>query len=342
MRFTIIIPVYKVEKYIEKCIESILQQNYMDFEIILVDDGSPDSSPQICDDYANKDKRIVVIHKENGGVVSARSAGLEVARGQYVLFVDADDWIDVNALEMLNKAIIQNKEPDIILFDAYKVMKEKNELMVQSLEQGYYDKEKLTNDIIPFMIYDPKQYFLTSMILGQLWNKAIKRDIIKEHHCMDHTMYKCEDFACIYECIYFSESLYYLKQPLYYYNKLNENSVMTVYDATYFQNHNRVIKYTYEHLGIHSEVIRKQINAYNVSGICIGVFHEMRHGRRLLEARKHIKMQIEVTDCLDKANCVGLPWHAKIYIFLLKRRMYLTTLLLTKVYLIIKKKDYGF
>ena len=93
---SIIIPVYKVEKYLSKCIESIFKQTYFDLELILVDDGSPDNCPMICDEYAKKDSRIRVIHKKNGGLSDARNAGLEIATGEYIGFVDSDDWIEFN------------------------------------------------------------------------------------------------------------------------------------------------------------------------------------------------------------------------------------------------------
>ena len=102
MRFSIVIPIYKVEKYLRPCIDSVLQQTFRDFELILVDDGSPDSCPQICDEYAAKDARVKVVHKINGGQASARNAGLEVAQGDYVCYVDSDDYlIDNKVLERL-------------------------------------------------------------------------------------------------------------------------------------------------------------------------------------------------------------------------------------------------
>lgn len=106
---SIIIPVYKVEKYLSKCIESILKQTYFDLELILVDDGSPDKCPEICDTYASKDERVVVIHQKNAGVSAARNAGLEKAKGEYIGFVDPDDWI---APEMYEKMIqaMENSE----------------------------------------------------------------------------------------------------------------------------------------------------------------------------------------------------------------------------------------
>ena len=97
-KFSIIVPVYDVEDYIEKCINSILSQSYGDFELILVDDGSPDNCPAICDSYSKKDKRIIVIHKNNGGLSSARNSGLAVAQGEYCWMIDSDDYISPDAL----------------------------------------------------------------------------------------------------------------------------------------------------------------------------------------------------------------------------------------------------
>ena len=105
---SVIVPVYKVEKYLEKCVHSIANQTYSNLEIILVDDGSPDNSPQICDELAKKDNRIKVIHKENGGLSSSRNAGLEVFNGQYVAFIDSDDTIEPTFIEDLYKALMEN------------------------------------------------------------------------------------------------------------------------------------------------------------------------------------------------------------------------------------------
>ena len=100
-KISIIVPVYKVEKYLDKCVRSIVEQTYKNLEIILVDDGSPDNCPAMCDEWARKDSRIAVIHKENGGVSSARNAGLAACTGDYVGFVDYDDWIEPDMYEYL-------------------------------------------------------------------------------------------------------------------------------------------------------------------------------------------------------------------------------------------------
>lgn len=109
-KISIIVPIYKVEQFINKCIDSIVNQSYNNLEIILIDDGSPDRCPEICDEWAKKDSRIKVIHKENGGAASARNAGLEIATGDYIGFVDSDDWIDKDMYEFLIKQLPEDAD----------------------------------------------------------------------------------------------------------------------------------------------------------------------------------------------------------------------------------------
>lgn len=110
MKYSVIVPIYNREKSIKKCVDSILRQSEKDFELILVDDGSTDNSLKICKDFEKTDNRIIVIHKENGGVSSARNAGIDVARGKYVVFVDSDDYVDNNYLEILS-----SKDADLVI-----------------------------------------------------------------------------------------------------------------------------------------------------------------------------------------------------------------------------------
>ena len=107
-KISVIVPVYNVEKYLRRCVDSILSQTFSDFELILVDDGSPDGRPGICDDYKESDDRVRVIHKKNGGVSSARNAGLEEARGEWIAFIDSDDWVCRKYLDILFKACVEN------------------------------------------------------------------------------------------------------------------------------------------------------------------------------------------------------------------------------------------
>lgn len=108
-KVTVIVPVYNVEKYLDQCVKSVIDQTYKDLQIVLVDDGSPDRCPQMCDEYQKKDPRISVIHKENGGLGLARNAGLKVAKGKYVIFIDSDDWLDPDYVEIQVRAMQKNQ-----------------------------------------------------------------------------------------------------------------------------------------------------------------------------------------------------------------------------------------
>ena len=105
-KVSVIVPVYKVEKYLNRCVDSILSQTFKDFEIILVDDGSPDRCGDICEEYAKKNNKVKVLHKKNGGLSDARNAGLNMATGKYIVFVDSDDYIDSNMIDILYKRIV--------------------------------------------------------------------------------------------------------------------------------------------------------------------------------------------------------------------------------------------
>ncbi|MEG2021738.1 MAG: glycosyltransferase [Oscillospiraceae bacterium] len=112
-QISVIIPVYKVEDYLERCVKSVLNQTFDDIEVILVDDGSPDRCGEICDAFAEKDNRVRTIHKKNGGLSSARNAGLDIAKGEYFAFIDSDDWVDIDMLELMLR-VAQEKNADIV------------------------------------------------------------------------------------------------------------------------------------------------------------------------------------------------------------------------------------
>src|SRR3990167_7926574 len=114
VEISVIVPIFRIEPYLPKCVESLLKQSFLNFELILVDDGSPDNCPQICDDYAKLDPRVRVIHKENGGLLSARKAGLKAATGKYISYVDGDDWVDKYYLDILYK-LMEANEADLVV-----------------------------------------------------------------------------------------------------------------------------------------------------------------------------------------------------------------------------------
>ena len=149
VKFSIIIPIYNVERYLETCVNSILTQTYSDYEVILVDDGSPDRCGELCDHYAESDSRVKVVHKVNGGLSSARNAGLDIAMGEYVIFVDSDDyWDDTMALEHIQKNLAESNA-DLLVFPAKRFYEDENRFTnILNLE---VERDKIRNENITFV-----------------------------------------------------------------------------------------------------------------------------------------------------------------------------------------------
>lgn len=168
MKISIIVPIYNVENYLDKCIKSIVNQSFKNLEIILVDDGSPDNCPAICDEWAKKDNRIKVIHKENGGLSDARNAGLAVATGEYIAFVDSDDYIEADMYKKLLSVALNNK-CDIV---SCKLR------MVYENDKNFVTKDD-SEDIIIYSTEDAMSALIDDKIRQVVWNKLYKADIVK-------------------------------------------------------------------------------------------------------------------------------------------------------------------
>lgn len=274
--FSIIVPVYNTEKWLNKCIDSILSQTYKDFELILVDDGSTDGSEIICDNYKRKDSRVKVIHKENGGHNSARNLGFENANGKYIVSVDSDDWLNNNALSEFHNILCEQPNVDIIIF-GFKESKNNtiNDCPIRTkFLDSLVSKEQLKKDIYPYMIFDPKDRV---QIYAAGWNKVIKKSLLLKHCCYDYSIKVGGDFAYSYECCYYANSIYFLNKNLYYYNCDVENSVSA--GSTKLKNINN---YRYaKHRLKESKEIQKQLDADLASVIWI------------LVARKNSKKQLK-------------------------------------------------
>lgn len=156
-KVSVIVPVYNAEKYLQECVDSILRQTLTDLELILVDDGSTDSSPAICDRYAEQDARVQVIHKPNGRAASARNAGLRAASGEYVAFVDSDDWISP---EMYEKML--ETGADVTLCDYVRFQgKTETPFTQPNVNAGFYDKAQMREKIYPHLVMDGIEYPIT-------------------------------------------------------------------------------------------------------------------------------------------------------------------------------------
>lgn len=213
MLFSIIVPIYNVENYLRQCIDSALQQTFWDFELILVDDGSPDNCGEIVDSYAVRDKRVVAVHKENGGLVSARKAGVQRARGEYAVILDGDDWLAENALETIAGAISRCRA-DIVCFGHYKANGEIYQQIALADQDMIYSRKEVEDVILPKLLVGSKEKKITTT----LWGKAFKRELYQKfQNQVDNRIAMGEDGVVVYPCLCEAGSLSLLADSLYYY-----------------------------------------------------------------------------------------------------------------------------
>lgn len=208
---SIIVPVYNTEKYLHRCIDSVLAQTYINFELLLIDDGSKDNSGKICDEYAAKDSRVQVFHKENGGVSSARNLGLEFAVGEYICFIDADDWVDAGYIETLLPA---NGEEMVVC----SVVIEEEEKYCLTICDKEYRHEDWACSL---------NYLIEHMTICCPWCKIMRRDIIERYHIrFDVKVSAGEDMLFVYDYISTGlNSVRTISAPLYHYYVADNTSL---------------------------------------------------------------------------------------------------------------------
>lgn len=200
-RVSIIVPVYKAEAYLHRCVDSVLAQTFTDFELLLIDDGSPDRSGEICDEYAQKDSRIRVIHKTNGGVSSARQRGQDVACGKYTIHVDPDDWVEPTMLEELYQKA-KDDNADMVICDYY---------TNEGSQQNYIKQEptKLDNNVV--------LYELFQQLHGSCCNKLVKRACYIGKANFPKGINCCEDLIWCILVLKCKPKISYLGKAYYHY-----------------------------------------------------------------------------------------------------------------------------
>lgn len=209
---SVIIPIYKVEDYLKQCIDSVINQSYKHLEIILVDDGSPDNCGKICDEYANKDKRIKVIYKENGGLSDARNAGINVAKGDYIAFVDSDDWIHQEMCEKLITIAIE-EEADIVECKFKSVYK-----------REYMDEDNINQKVKVFNNIEAlKNHFYGQDLYRCVWNKIYKRELFNNIRFPKGI--EAEDLHTTYKLFYKAKKIAFTEYIGYYYY-IRKDSIM--------------------------------------------------------------------------------------------------------------------
>jgi glycosyltransferase involved in cell wall biosynthesis len=208
-----------------KCIDRLLEQSFSDFELILVNDGSPDACPQICDDYAKTDTRVKVVHKKNGGLVSARQEGLKNSSGKYVCFVDGDDWVDNYYLDVLYKLAEANSS-DLVVTGHFREFDGKIET-IRPKSAGVYDEHEIQSSILPKAIYNGR--FCEHGVSTYVWNKLFKRELLnKTLYDVPNEIIMGEDAAITYSYLAISKSMTVSRIPLYYYRQRHDSIVKSI------------------------------------------------------------------------------------------------------------------
>lgn len=216
---SIIVPVYNSEKYIARCVDSILAQTYQEFELLLIDDGSKDNSVVLCDQYASADDRVRVIHKENSGVAATRNVGIQEARGDYISFVDSDDYIKPDMLEKLVKKATAYKS-DIVMCNYFIDSAGKITMAQMKYNEVYDGVDSVKKGLLYFYYTD---YHVG---LYSLCNKLIKKSIYHTNNiCFDSSLKRGEDAWFIFQCLKYCHRVDYIPEALYYYFQ-NDNSIM--------------------------------------------------------------------------------------------------------------------
>lgn len=225
---SIIVPVYKVEKYLSECIDSILAQTYENFELILVDDGSPDNSGKICDEYAQKDKRIKVIHKENAGVSSARNTGLDNANGDYITFIDSDDFVDKRYLDVLYNNLKQN-DSDIscvsFYYDYESNIQKNQDYSYCCLNIDFKDK-----DFVKFF----KSFFQPMPPPSAVWCKLFSKNVIRNIRFKEKIRI-AEDKLFFLTAFRFSNRICFSNECVYFY-KIRQGTAFNSYKTKFIEN----------------------------------------------------------------------------------------------------------
>ena len=325
---SIIVPIYNIKNYLKKCIESIIKQTYYDLEIILVDDGSTDGCGELCEKYACVDKRIIVIHKKNGGLISARKAGIQVARGEYVTFVDGDDWIESDLYEriMIN---IADKNYDMFCYGFKQDMGKSYNIVSNLAGSGEYKGEKLQEEVLSGLICGKNTFRGT--IISSVWSKVFRKEILYESLMRMAENYALgEDCVCTASCILGSTYIGISNEICGYHYRFNNESIINSFDKLFCEHSialyneiNRVIQENgYPQL-------RGQMLRYIVSIVVMGVA-KLTNRKNKISFRKqylylkHLIENREIKEILLESNAEQIPFEGKnliLYNLLIKKQL---------------------
>lgn len=315
MYFTLVVPIYGVEPYLRECLDSIRGQSFTDFEAVLVDDGSPDECGSICDAYADMDSRFCVIHKPNGGLVSARKAGTAGARGRYIINLDGDDYISP---DMLSKAyaIAEEYAPDVISFSLRQFSEASQVILSEPAEPGFYDKDNTVRKLLPIILPDKKgkrmQYFLCGKAIKTELQAALQTGV------PDKVSF-CEDVCCLTGIYLRADSVYVSPEAVYNY-RVRSNSDSRSFNVRQFEQLTEAVK----HLSIYENTARCDFSPmlcrFVLMTCCVLLIHccKARCSSCLGQMSDYLKAPVLACRC-RRAVFEGLSPGTRIIMYLLSR-----------------------
>lgn len=314
---SIIVPVFCADKYLNTCVDSLIHQTYHDLEIILVDDGSIDRSSEICDEYSLKDQRIKVIHKENGGATSARTRGIIESTGEYIAFVDADDWLERDFFERFIHAI-DKYEPDILCCGETWVEEKKKKYLKFHINEGLYSKEEIVKYMYPSLITSENDDVFSPGLLA----KVFKKDIIyKSHLDLIPDIKIGEDFACVVNCLYHANTIFIFNDCLYNYRQV-ATSITKQKKARRWDDPKDIFDYLSKHINLTEKDFEMQIKRFVTHQLFAISISQFARKKTFNEIKKDISINISrkfYQDCLMKSNFVTLKGKIIKYVLLHKK-----------------------
>lgn len=329
---SVVIPIYNVEKYLDRCINSVLNQTYKNLEIILIDDGSPDNCPQMCNEYAAKDKRIKVIHKRNEGLGYARNTGIKESCGEYIIFIDSDDFIDKNCIKDSYELAKEN-DADIVVFGHY--VYENGTIKVEKhpvINEQYSNKEIIQNKILPAMIEGNKglmdlsawgKMYSMNLIRNSDWLFCSEREYISEDYYSLLNLFKYINKICFSSNAYYyyclnSNSLSTSFKENRYYEICKCNMAMVKNSESFFYSENIVaslkIQFIYSTIGALKLIIKSNLKK-----------------NKKIEEIKLIMNDQYLARNINDINLKGENISIKLLIFMMKKKLYFIIYLLFKV-----------
>ena len=234
MKISVIVPVYNVEEFLEQCLESIVTQTYIDLEIILVNDGSTDQSSKICDDFVKRDPRVKLIHQINGGVSSARNIGIKVATGEYITFVDSDDWLEKEMYQKMMYAVKIQNESEVIMCDFINEKYDCQEKITANIRDGFYVKQDIVKELYPTLLVTED---LGRLPIVSACICIFKKELFLNNKiAFDVDLRYVEDYLFMATIMLYTNSFYYLKDYYGYHYRQYEISRSKKYQPKWWDN----------------------------------------------------------------------------------------------------------